>query len=188
MIASSFSSKNQPKKPPMKMTFYVTSITAHGSVFRGRAVVMIGPCTSLRPCSSRMEVANKQGAGQSELLNGDSTRTARATAECKQLDKRDNTEIVRSIRRALCSEVREVRLTCLSSRHLSLVATHLPSSRHTSLSSRHTCLSSRHTCLSLRHTSQKTRHTILLARCRCELKAHLLRITLIASGDRIFDM
>ena len=154
MIASSFSSKNQPKKPPIMLTFYVTSITAHGSVFRGRAVVMIGPCTSLRPCSSRMEVANKQGAGQSELLNGDSTRTARATAECKQLDKRDNTEIVRSIRRALCSEVREVRLTCLSSRHLSLVATHLPSSRHTSLSSRHTCLSSRHTCLSSRHLSE----------------------------------
>ena len=32
---------------------------------------------------------------------------------------------VRSTRRALCSEVREVRLTCLSSRHLSLVATRL---------------------------------------------------------------
>ena len=67
--------------------------------------MMIGPCTPLRPCSSRMELTNKQGVGQSELLNGDSARTARATAECKQLDKRDNTEIVRSIRRALCSEV-----------------------------------------------------------------------------------
>ena len=58
---------------------------------------------------------------------------------------------------------------------------------HLSLSSRHTCLSSRHTCLSLRDTPLRRRGIQFywpgaIARCRCELKAQLLRITLIASG------
>ena len=62
---------------------------------------------------------------------------------------------VRSVRRALCSEVREVRLTCLWSRHLPLVVTHLPSSRHTSLSSRHLSLVATHLSLVATHLSEE---------------------------------
>ena len=86
---------------------------------------------------------------------------------------------VRSIRRALCSEVREVRLTCLSSRHLT-------SSRHTfprrdtplSLVTTHLSLVATHLSLVARHTSQKTRHTILLARCNCPVQVRVESATL----------